>query len=59
VAVPAPAFSPSIQQTRSITGASEEDRLNRMASDSRVYLVYSDIEAAQTAQRVRVRETEF
>ena len=54
-----PAFSPAVQQVRSITGASEEARLDRMARDSRVYLVYSDIEVAQHAQRVRVAETAF
>lgn len=55
----APAFSPAIPQIRSVTGQSEEERLNRMAGDSRVYLVYSDLEIADTRQRVRVRETEF
>ena len=33
--------------------------LNQMASNQRVYLVYSDIERANTAARVRVQETEF
>ena len=55
----APAFAPSIPQIRSVTGRSEEERLNRMAGDSRVYLVYSDLEIADTRQRVRVQETEF
>lgn len=55
----APSFSPAIPQIRSVTGQSEEERLNRMAGDSRVYLVYSDLEIADTRQRVRVRETEF
>lgn len=55
----APAFSPAIPQIRSVTGRFEEERLNRMAGDSRVYLVYSDLEIADTRQRVRVRETEF
>lgn len=58
-AVPAPAFSPAVSQVRNITGASEEERLNRMASNQRVYLVYSDLEIANTGQRVKVRETEF
>lgn len=53
------AFTPNIQRTREVTGASEEERLNRMAADNRVYLVYSDIERANTAARVRVQETEF
>lgn len=55
----APSFSPAIPQIRSVTGQSEEARLNRMASNQRVYLVYSDLEVAQTAQRVKVAETEF
>ena len=51
--------APAVQQVRTITGAREEDRLNQMASNQRVYLVYSDIEKANTAARVRVQETEF
>ena len=57
--VAAPAFQPAISQVRNITGASEEERLNRMAADNRVYIVYSDLEIAQHGQRVKVRETEF
>ena len=51
--------APAVPQIRTITGAREEDRLNQMASSQRVYLVYSDIEKANTAARVRVQETEF
>lgn len=51
--------APAVPQIRTITGAREEDRLNQMASNQRVYLVYSDIEKANTAARVRVQETEF
>lgn len=58
-AVTAPAATPSIQQVRTVTGRTAEDRLNRMASDTRVYLVYSDVERAQAARRVQVQETEF
>ena len=57
--VSAPAFAPAISMTRNVTGRNEEERLNRMAADNRVYLVYSDIEIANTRQRVKVRETEF
>ena len=58
--VTAPSFAtPAVQQVRNVTGASEEERLNRMASDNRVYIVYSDIEEAQRSQRVKVSETEF
>ena len=55
----APAYAPSIAQVHTVTNRSETERLNRMASDSRVYLVYSDLEIANTRQRVRVQETEF
>ena len=51
--------APAVPQIRTITGAREEDRLNQMASNQRVYLVYSDIQRANTAARVRVQETEF
>ena len=55
-AVAAPSFSPTVQQVRNVTGASEEERLNE---SRRVYIVYSDIEEAQRSQRVKVSETEF
>lgn len=57
--VNAPTPSADVQQVRTLTGASEEERLNRMASDQRVYIVYSDIEAAQNGTRTRVRESTF
>lgn len=58
-AVPAPTVSTQFSQVRNITGASEEDRLNRMAGDQRVYVLESDIEAAQNRRRVRVKESTF
>lgn len=58
VAAPAAAVS-GMTNVRTITGASEEERLNRMASDTRVYVVESDITQAQNAQRVRVAEASF
>lgn len=58
-AVPAPTVSTQFNQVRNITGASEEDRLNRMAGDQRVYVLESDIEAAQNRRRVRVEESTF
>jgi hypothetical protein len=58
VSAPA-ATAGGVQEIRTITGASEEDRLNRMASDTRVYVVESDITNAQNAQRVRVAEASF
>lgn len=57
--VNAPTPSADVQQVRTLTGASEEERLNRMASDQRVYIVYSDIEAAGKGTRTRVRESTF
>lgn len=57
--VNAPTPTAEVQQVRTLTGASEEERLNRMASDQRVYIVYSDIEAAQHGTRTRVRESTF
>ena len=56
VAAPTAAFSPVIQQVRNVTGQREEERLYQ---NQRVFLVYSDLEIANTAQRVKVRETEF
>ena len=55
----APSYSPAIAQVHQVTNRSETERLDRMASDNRVYLVYSDLEVANTRQRVRVQETEF
>ena len=57
--VDAPTYTPEVQQVRTMTGASEEERLNRMASDQRVYIVYSDIEAAQKGTKARVQESTF
>lgn len=55
--VQAPAFQPVVQQVRNVTGASEEERLNRMAGDSRVVLVWSDAEAKMRDRRVQIAET--
>lgn len=57
--VPAPTLNTEIPTVRNLTGASEEDRLNRMAEDQRVYILSSDIEASQNSRRVRVRESSF
>ena len=57
--VEAPTPSAEVQQVRTLTGASEEERLNRMASDQRVYILYSDIEAANRGTKTRVRESTF
>lgn len=55
----APAVPSQPEQVRTVTSASEEERLNRMADDQRVYVLASDIEAAQRSRRVRVRESTF
>lgn len=54
---PAPVVQPSFTQVRNITGRSEEERLNRMAGDSRVVLVWSDAEAKMRDRRVQIAET--
>lgn len=57
--VPAPASLPSVQRVRNVTGASEEERLNRMAGDQRVVLVWSDAEAKMEDRRVQIAETSW
>ena len=55
----APVRTIDIQQVRSVTSASEEDRLNQMSSDQRVVLVMSDLEVKQGQSRVQVAEASF
>ena len=57
--VSAPLLDPQINTVRNLTTASEEERLNQMASSQRVYILSSDIEASQNARRVRVEESTF
>ena len=57
--VSAPTVTPNVTQVRNITSASEEDRLNRIADDQRVYILSSDIEASQNQRRTVVKETSF
>lgn len=59
LSVSAPIIPTSIPEVRSITSATEEDRLNRMASNRRVVLVTSDLELKQEDERVRVAEASF
>lgn len=54
-----PAVVQEVTTVRSLTGASEEERLNQMASDQRVYLVYSDVEQAGKRVQVQQSETSF
>lgn len=58
VSAPTQAYTPP-EQLRTITSASEEDRLNRMAGAQRVYILQSDIEAAGHAAKVQVDESTF
>lgn len=59
VSVSAPTIPVNVQNVRTLTSASEEDRLNKMASGGRVYILASDIEASRNATRTRVAETSF
>lgn len=57
--VSAPTLTTEMTQVRSLTSASEEDRLNLMARDQRVYILASDIEASQRQIKTRVAESSF
>lgn len=57
--VAAPAVTTQYSQVRSITTASEEDRLNEMAKSQRVYILADDIQASNNARRVQVTESSF
>jgi len=58
-AVSAPTLTPEVNQVRTITSNSEEERLNQMASEQRVYILDSDIQASNDARKVQVEETTF
>lgn len=57
--VSAPSVVTQMSSTRTITSASEEDRLNRMASSQKVYILQSDIEASSNQSKVQVAESSF
>ena len=59
VVQPPTVSAPAVQQVRTVTGASEEERLNRMASGQRVYILASDLQAERDSTRVRIAETTF
>lgn len=59
LSVSAPALSSMPQNVRNVTSQSEEERLNRMASDQRVVLVQSDLEVASEQTRVQIAESTF
>ena len=58
-AVTAPRVEPVIPQTRTLTSASDEERLDRMAGKQRVYILSSDLEANAEQRRAEVAETTF
>ena len=55
----APTINTEVSPVRSVTSASEEDRLNQMARDQRVYILSSDIEASQKQIKTQVAESSF
>ena len=55
----APTINPNVSNVRSVTSASEEERLNQMASSQRVYILASDIEASQKQIKTQVSESSF
>lgn len=57
--VSAPSIPTNIPQVSNLTTASDEERLNQMVSDQRVYILSSDIEASNDQRRVQVAETSF
>ena len=57
--VSAPNIETDLTSVRTITTASEEERLNRMAKEQRVYILQSDIEASGNASKARVQESSF
>lgn len=57
--VNAPNVDTNLPSVRNVTTASEEERLNQMAKEQRVYIVSSDIEAALDDNKTRVEESSF
>ena len=56
---PAPTLQTRVSNVRTLTSASEEERLNQMASDQRVYILASDIQASQNQIKTQVSESSF
>ena len=54
-----PTLNTEMTQVRSLTSSSEEDRLNKLARDQRVYILSSDIEASQNQVKTQVAESSF
>lgn len=58
-AVSAPNIKTQLPTVRTLTGAKEEERLNRMASPVRAYIVDSDLQAKERERDVIEEETSF
>lgn len=54
-----PSVETEIPTIRTATSASEEDRLNRIASPQKVYILQSDIEAAGSQSKAQIEESSF
>ena len=59
VSVSAPSIDTNIPTITTATSASEEERLNRMASPQKVYILQSDIEAAGNQSKIQIEESSF
>lgn len=57
--VSAPSTPVNLPEVRNVTTASEEERLDRMASDQKVYILNSDLEANTDYHRTQVAEATF
>lgn len=57
--VAAPNIQTNIPTQRTLTSASEEDRLNRMAAPTRAYIVDSDLQAKEQERETVETETSF
>ena len=57
--VAAPATSVTVPEVRNVTTATEEDRLDQMASPQRVYILNSDLEANADYHEAQVAEATF
>ena len=55
----APTLTTNVSNVRSVTSASEEERLNQMARDQRVYILADDIQASQNQIKTQVAESSF
>lgn len=55
----APTLTTEVSNVRSVTSASEEERLNQMARDQRVYILADDIQASQDQIKTQVAESSF